>query len=225
MIARIKTERGTVYDTVVFALIVVHRNNGIIGFDEDLTHLQFIPIFRQAVPFHRQKQVAVIDLADDGWVAGDHIEGYRWIVDNKPSVTKILQGQPLPDDLYERCKALQEAVPHREWLEITDKKTAWDMQFAFAGIPSSFICAIDAKDGYTTIAFRVVTDTVYLRLENAQLSESCKVGYGKDGEIFTTSVEFENGRIIWQSQNQSTEPEKKLCQCSGTRMEWKIEMD
>lgn len=225
MIARIKTERGTVYDTAVFALIVVNRQNGIIGFDETLSRLQFIPIFGQVAPSHRQKQVTVIDLADDGWVAGDHIEGYQWIVDDKPSVKKILQGKPLPDDLFARCKALQEAVPYREWIEITDKKTAWDMQFTFAGIPGSFICSIETEGNCTTVAFRVFTSTVYLRLENAELSESCKVGYGKDGEIFTTSVEFENGRVIWQSKNQSTEPETRLCQCSGTRMDWKIEMD
>ena len=172
MIARIKTERGTVYDTAVFALIVVHRQNGIIGFDEERSRLQFIPIFGQVAPSHRQKQVTVIDLADDGWVAGDHIEGYQWIVNDKPSVEKILQGKPLPDDLFARCKAMQDAVPYREWIEITDSKTAWDMQFTFAGIPGIFICAIDAEGDYTTIAFRVFAETLYLRLENAALPQT-----------------------------------------------------
>lgn len=228
MIAKVKPESGNAYVTAVFAVINDRHNSRFLCFDETLKALRWIPYYRMVSLTKSKLQLIIIEATQDGWITEGKTSGYDWIVSDKRYLIMVQNHGPLPDEIMERCRSLQDAVHFPEWREITDEKSAKEMLSATAGCHDGYILAIESEGDFTTISMEVWGGIVHIRLENAELSENCIVGYGNLGEILDCSVFFENGRVYWVNKygfESTARFTSELCYFSGTRMFWKIELN
>lgn len=228
MIAKVKTENGTVYDTVVFADIADSWNSRIIGFDETLETIREIPYYHLSPERHITQLLIIIDSDQEGWITDDSTDGYDWLISDKRYLQMIQDHAPLPEEIFARCKALQDALNLPEWREVTDEKSVENLMRAAGGFHDGMISAIQTEDDFTTVSMEIWGGIVHIRLENAELSENCIVNYGNMGEILDSSLFFENGRIFWTDEwdvRSTDEFFEELGYFSGTRMFWKIELD
>lgn len=229
MIAKIKTADGTVYDTVVFAVIGKGTECSIIGFDEQMETLKVIPCYRLIAPHRSHLQLAFIEASKDNWIKDGDVEGYDWIVSDQKRFEHIRLGRLLPPDFVARCKAMQDALNLPEWQEVTDEKSVKDMMSAACGFHDGCILAIESEGTFTTISIEVWGRSVaHVKLENAELTDHCVVGLGNNWEITDPSVFFENGRVYWANARNircTDDFFDELCHFSGTRMFWKIELE
>lgn len=228
MIAKIKTDHGTVYDTVVFAILLDGWDSKIIGFDEKLETLQELPYYYLSPERHFEHLLVFVDSDEEGWFADETISGLKWLVGDPDLLKMILEGEPLPEEILARCKALQNEVNPPEWREVTEGKALDDLLLASGGFHDGSIAAVETDGDSACISITVCGGVIHLRVENAILSPLCKVDYGNMGEILDCSLFFENGRIYWADEyglEKADELTDEFCYFSGTKMLWKIEVE
>ncbi|MBQ7924173.1 MAG: hypothetical protein IJ329_02580 [Clostridia bacterium] len=231
MIAKIKTKNNTLYDTTVFAV----RSGGtwtktcIIGFDEDEKKLQFINVYPKG-----NTCVFVVDNEETGWFSGKKIRGVDWIVKDKTLLKKIKKGKPIPEEIMERCRAMQRAIPitSADWTEVTEEKSAEALMSVARSFHDGWVEEI-VDDGFETeVVLRVWGGFIRFKLTNATLSNKFVVGYGQcTGEyidlIYDSSVFCENGRIYWTNDEQVKSAKdivEETVWFSCEKMLWKLEI-
>lgn len=225
MIARVKTTNGTVYDTVVFAVIGKGSSCTIIGFDEALETLKYIPFYEQTG--RSRLQIAIVESTKDNWIQDGDAEGYDWILSNPKRLEHIRLGRLLHPDFVAQCKALQDAVNLPAWQEVTDSKTVTDLMWAATGFHDAVILSVEKDGTDAAILLEIWGGTVELRLNNAEFHRMCTIGQIKGDMIYHSHIDFENGRINWHGYKfgKEEESEPMICHFSGTRMFWRIELE
>lgn len=228
MIAKVKSESGKVYDTVVFALLLDGWDSKMIGFDEELRTLRELPYYYLSPERHIHQLFAFIDSDETGWAEKESVSGVEWLVSRPELLEQIHKGEPLPEEILTRCKALQNEMDLPEWREVVPGKAREDLLLASGNFHDGVIAAVEWMGDSACISIEVWGAVIHLRLEHAELSENCVVDYGNMGEILDSSVFFENGRVYWADDcdfEHFDELTDEFCYFSGTRMFWKIELN
>lgn len=226
MIARIK-KNGIVYDTVVFAFFTDGWKTKIIGFNETFQTLEYISFYDKTHPYIHQ-QMIIIDGSEKEWIKNDKSKGYDWIVNDTQLLKLIKKSRDIPDDILSRCLEMQENIHIPDWFEVTDKKSAENLLGAGGYFHDGNIEDITVENGETVIAISVWGGKVRFRLKEAELSDSCQIGYGSMGEIYDSNIFFEDNRIFWTDSEDVTckdELYDDFCYFSASKMLWNVELN
>ena len=226
MIARIKTAGGTVYDSVVFAIIMDSFSSKIIGFDEEYTTLEYINIYASSTSV--EQNIIFMDSSHDGWVVNGNMSGYDFILGNESLLHLIKQDRYIPESILQRCRHMQSAVCIPEWIEVCDSKSAENLLSAAGGFHDGVITDVKHHGDVCDVTFKVWGGSVTLRCTSCETSHSCRVGFGESGEIFDAGILFENGRIIWVSERDvksASDIAEDECFVSADKIFWKIDLD
>lgn len=235
MIAKIKTNALTVYDSVVFAFTDEGFNSKIIAFDRKLETLIILPLFDETKEELRtlsQQNYTILDAAIDGFErVGEHTFGYPWIIGDHRLLGKIDAKEPLPADLLEKCHALQDGLALPEWTEITDEVSATNLLWASDGFHDGTVREITREGNRATITIETWAGDVQIQVENAFLSpeiEACEGAFSSFGQIWSGHIYFWGDRIYFVDAMGDVALDDlgdDWLYFSGTRMCWKIDMD
>ncbi|MBE6645207.1 MAG: hypothetical protein E7612_07515 [Ruminococcaceae bacterium] len=224
MIARIKKDETT-YDTVVFAVLSDGWYSKIIGFDETFETLEYINIYGSVTPYIKQ-QIFFIDSSDDEWSTKGKISGFSWIINNTLLLKLLEQDRYIPDEILSRCIEIQKNTIIPEWFEVLDEKSAKNLLVASECFHDAIIETVKTENSETFITIKIWEAKIHLKLKDANLSSNCKVGYGNLGEIYDSSIFFEDGRIFWtdcDGANSKNSLRNASCFFSATKMLWKLD--
>jgi len=213
MIARIYNEDGKRYYRVAFAVDYKGFHTRYLVLNKDFTALEWTNshIFvKNRTENYRNVYtvVTVVGSVKGEWIARSekmlfftksNIHGFDWFVENEAVMYAVKKGKSIPDEIFNRCVAMQKALEINEWNELCDNLSVTALIDASWGFHDGYISEIEEKDGVTEILFEGCWDgNIYLRAENACLSkdfENCM----DDGCDFieSCSVFKENDRWIW----------------------------
>jgi len=197
MIARIRTNKNEIYDTIVFAIIHNQWKSKIIGFNKDCNKLEYIDIFRNHKSLIRN--VFIIDSKMKDWVKEKDIEGYYWIINDKKLLKKIKKKKEINEELFSKCKELQSEVCIKEWNSIESYDDIENILTASIGFHETIIERIERKSENEIVEVKFNNPwgcNIIIRFED-EVDFKCVEGYGDNKEIIMASLFFDNGYIYW----------------------------
>ncbi|MBO5778810.1 MAG: hypothetical protein J6R82_04495 [Clostridia bacterium] len=232
MIAKVKTNGLTVYDSVIFAYTEAGFQSQIVVWNSLSTTLKVIPLFDGEASYVMGEQnYLILDAAIDGFIQRGNTVGYPWLLEDEALLKKIRAGEALPEEILARCNALQDAISLPQWFEVTDEASAANLLWAGSNFHDSSICAIEQEDGFATITLSTWAGDILVRVKDPVLSpqlEACNGAVSSFGQIWRAHICFWGDRIYFvDAMGDVTldDLSDDWLYFSGTRMFWKIELE
>lgn len=185
--------KNKIYDSFVFACYYDNISNSkCVVFDENYQTLVSLGLRSP------KRNLWEYDYSRKDWIKKGKWEGLEFIVNNKKLLNDIENGIKIPKEILEKCLEFQKEVKIFDSYEIktqSDIETLLDLTMEFH---DSYIKKIVKKNGKTLITIDTTWQLIiHLELKEAYLSPLFKVYYGCYGEIFGSSMFFEDGKIYW----------------------------
>lgn len=232
MIAKIKTNGLSVYDSVVLAHVDAGAESQIVAWNSQCTALKVIPLFsvRAGEPLVMGSQnYLILDASIDGFTQKGNTVGYPQLLEDETLLDKIRAGEALPRDILETCLALQDALSLPEWFEVTSEASAANLLWAGSNFHDGSVRKILREGDTATITLSTWAGDILIRVENPLLSPAltaCEGAISSFGQIWRAHICFWNDRIYFVDAMGEVTLEDLAddwLYFSGTRMQWKID--
>ncbi len=220
MFGKVRGEKSF-YDTFVFACYYDNISNSkCIVFDEKYETLVSVGL---RVP---RRNLWEYDYSRKDWTKNGKWEGLDFIIYDKQLLSDIEKGKNVSREVIEKCLKFQEKVKVFDIYEIKTEKDIETILDLTCGFHDGYIKSIKKYKDKTLVVIDTTWDLIiHFELKCAEFSPLFKVGYGGYGEIFDSSMFFENGKIYWT--NDITNSAKDICDdriyFSATEAKWRPE--
>lgn len=222
MIARIKLSEGNSYDSIVLLAEFCGENSKVIVFNENYSNLILKNIYDIGKDRSISQRLVIINWDTEGMTITEEQYYYNFIKEYENQLNQ------LPEEIFAKCRQMQNEMFVSEWQEIINEKSINDLLSTAGYFHDGEIDNVEKTEKYTILSMAIWGGQIHMKLKNPEFSEKFIEELSNCGYIYDSNIFFENGRIYFVDGYHikcCSDIKEGYNWVACDKMEWKITLD